>query len=103
LREAQTELVHVSRVTTMGELAASIAHELNQPLTGVVTNAKAGLRWLAGDAPNLDEVGEAMNRIIRDGNEPNGAVFQFALPVREPGETASQFHADSDPNNTAQT
>jgi GAF domain-containing protein len=55
LREAQTELAHVSRVTTMGELAASIAHEVNQPLSGIITNANAGLRWLAGDSPNLAE------------------------------------------------
>ena len=47
LREAQTELAHVSRVTTMGELAASIAHEVNQPLAGILTNANASLRWLA--------------------------------------------------------
>jgi signal transduction histidine kinase len=77
LREAQTELAHVSRVTTMGELAASIAHELNQPLTGMVTNAKAGLRWLAGDAPNLDEVREAIHRIIRDGNRAGEVISRI--------------------------
>src|SRR5882724_11839128 len=55
LREAQTELAHVSRVTTMGELAASIAHEVNQPLVGVVTNASASLRYLGWDSPNLVE------------------------------------------------
>jgi C4-dicarboxylate-specific signal transduction histidine kinase len=55
LREAQAELAHVSRVTTMGELAASIAHEVNQPLSGIVTNANAGQRWLAGDTPNIAE------------------------------------------------
>jgi PAS domain S-box-containing protein len=77
LREAQTELNHVSRVTTMGELAASIAHELNQPLTGMVTNANAGLRWLAGDAPNLAEVREAINRIIRDGNRAGEVISRM--------------------------
>jgi PAS domain S-box-containing protein len=55
LREAQNELAHVSRVTTMGELAASIAHEINQPLAGMLTNANADLRWLAGELPNLNE------------------------------------------------
>ncbi|MBV8353341.1 MAG: response regulator [Verrucomicrobia bacterium] len=74
LREAQTELAHVSRVTTLGELAASIAHELNQPLTGMVTNANAGLHWLAGDAPNLAEVREAIHRIIRDGNRAGEVI-----------------------------
>jgi PAS domain S-box-containing protein len=68
LREAQTELAHVSRVTTMGELAASIAHEVNQPLAGIATNANAGLHWLAGEMPNLEEAREAFRRIIRDGN-----------------------------------
>ena len=68
LREAQTELAHVSRVTTMGELAASIAHEVNQPLAGIVTNANASLRWLVRDSPNLAEACDAIRRIIRDGN-----------------------------------
>src|SRR5215471_8135777 len=58
LHQAQTELAHVSRVTTMGELAASIAHEVNQPLVGVVTNASAGLRYLGWESPNLEEAKE---------------------------------------------
>jgi predicted ATPase/signal transduction histidine kinase len=68
LREAQSELARVTRLTTMGEMAASIAHEVNQPLAGIVTNANASLRWLAGDSPNLAEAREAIRRIIRDGN-----------------------------------
>jgi predicted ATPase/signal transduction histidine kinase len=68
LREAQSELARVTRLTTMGEMAASIAHEVNQPLAGIVTNANASLRWLAGDAPNLAEAREAIRRIIRDGS-----------------------------------
>jgi predicted ATPase/signal transduction histidine kinase len=67
LREAQAELAHFSRLTTMGELAASIVHEINQPLAGIVTNANAGLRWLTGGEPNLAETREAIGRIIRDG------------------------------------
>ena len=56
LREAQTELARVNRVTTMGQLTASIAHEVNQPITAVVTNAEAALRWLcAQHRPNLGE------------------------------------------------
>ncbi len=70
LRKAQAELAHVARVTTMGELAASIAHEVNQPITGVVINANACLRWLAGvkeTSPNLREARETIQRILRDG------------------------------------
>ena len=77
LREAQTELAHVSRVTTMGELAASIAHEVNQPLSGIITNANAGLRWLAGDSPNLAEAREAIRRIIRDGNRAGNVISRM--------------------------
>jgi signal transduction histidine kinase len=68
LREAQSELARVTRLTTMGEMAASIAHEVNQPLAGIVTNANASLRWLAGGSPNLVEAREAIRRIIRDGD-----------------------------------
>ena len=68
LRKAQADLAHVRRVMTMGELAASIAHEINQPLSAIVTNASACLRWLNGDAPNLNEAREAATRIVRDGN-----------------------------------
>jgi PAS domain S-box-containing protein len=77
LREAQTELAHVSRVTTLGELAASIGHEVNQPLAGIVTNATASLRWLAGDSPNLAEAREAIRRIIRDGNRAGEVVSRM--------------------------
>jgi C4-dicarboxylate-specific signal transduction histidine kinase len=68
LRASQAELAHVSRVLTMGELAASIAHEINQPLTAIVTNGSACLRWLSGDDPNLDEARGAAQRIVRDGH-----------------------------------
>ena len=89
LRQTQAELAHVSRVTTMGELAASIAHEVNQPLVGVVTNASASLRLLAGDSPNLVEAREAMRAIIRDGNRAADVVsrmrglFKKARPAKE--------------------
>jgi PAS domain S-box-containing protein len=77
LREAQTELAHVSRVTTMGELAASIAHEVNQPLAGVVTNANASLRWLAGKLPNLSEARDAIRRIVRDANRAGDVISRM--------------------------
>src|SRR6266853_2955122 len=67
LQEARAELERVTRVTTMGELAASIAHEVNQPLAGVVTSANAGLNWLAANPPNLSKTRETLERILRDG------------------------------------
>jgi PAS domain S-box-containing protein len=67
LQEARAELERVTRVTMMGELAASIAHEINQPLAGVVTSANAGLNWLAADPPNLARTRETLERILRDG------------------------------------
>jgi PAS domain S-box-containing protein len=66
LRQAQAELAHVSRVTTMGELTASLAHEVNQPIAASVTNAKTCLRWLSGDTPNLEEARAAAMRIVKD-------------------------------------
>ena len=70
----QAELARVSRVTSMGEMAASIAHEINQPLAAVVTNASAGLRWLNGQPPNLDEVRSALKRIVKDGERGSNVL-----------------------------
>ena len=66
LARARAELEHVTRVTTMGELAASIAHEVNQPLAAISTNANASLRWLAREPAEVDEAREATRRIVRD-------------------------------------
>ncbi len=68
LRKAQTDLANVARVTTLGEVAASIAHEVNQPLTAVVSNAEACRRWLHGSTPNLDEARAAVESIIKSGH-----------------------------------
>ena len=70
----QAELARVSRVTSMGEMAASIAHEINQPLAAVVTNASAGLRWLNGQPPDLDEVRSALKRIVKDGERGSNVL-----------------------------
>lgn len=67
LRQAQTELAHVSRVTTMGQLVASIAHEINQPLGAIVTNGSACVRLLSREAPDLDKSREVIGRMIKDG------------------------------------
>ena len=74
LHEAQVQLAHVTRVTTLGEMTASIAHEINQPLAGVVTNGQAALRWLGQDPPRLDEVRPALERIVRDGNRAGEVI-----------------------------
>jgi PAS domain S-box-containing protein len=85
LQQAQAELLHLTRVTTLGELTASIAHEVNQPLAGVLTNANAGLRWLAGELPNLDETRAAMSRVIRDGNRAREIIGRIrALATKAP-------------------
>jgi PAS domain S-box-containing protein len=68
LRKAQAELAHVTRVTTLGELTASIAHEINQPLAAVVTNAEACLRWLDREIPDLDAARRSVEWVISDGN-----------------------------------
>jgi C4-dicarboxylate-specific signal transduction histidine kinase len=75
LRQVQAELVHVTRVTTLGELAASIAHEVNQPIAATLTNAEAALRFLRFDPPELDEVREALEWIVREVARA-GAVVQ---------------------------
>jgi PAS domain S-box-containing protein len=66
LRQAQAELARVHRVTTMGELLASLAHEVNQPITAAIANANACLRWLARDTPQLEEARAAARRIVQD-------------------------------------
>jgi PAS domain S-box-containing protein len=68
LQQARVELAHVNRVTTLGEMAASISHEVNQPLAAVVNAAGACLRWLDGSTPNLDEARRAAEWIIKEGN-----------------------------------
>jgi C4-dicarboxylate-specific signal transduction histidine kinase len=67
LSKAHTELAHVSRVTALGELAASIAHEMNQPLGAIIADANACLNWMAADRPNLVNMREALRAIVKDG------------------------------------
>ena len=74
LQKSQAELAHVSRLMTLGELTATIAHEVNQPLAAVVTNAEASLRWLALDTPHPDEVRAAVERIVRDSNRASEVI-----------------------------
>jgi PAS domain S-box-containing protein len=72
--DAQMELAHVTRVTTLGELTASIAHEVNQPLTAVVASAEAGLSWLRRGTPDVDAACRSVERVIRDGNRASEVI-----------------------------
>jgi PAS domain S-box-containing protein len=81
-RKAQAELAHVARVTTLGEMAASIAHEVDQPLSGVVINANACLRFLAGASPNLDEVRDGLQAIVRDGRRASDVIARIRALAR---------------------
>jgi C4-dicarboxylate-specific signal transduction histidine kinase len=86
--KAEAELIQETRVMTVGELIVSIAHEINQPLAAIVTNADAGLRWLSGDEPNLQETGYAIRRISRDGRRASAVVSRMlALFKRTPTKT----------------
>ncbi|MGH7871138.1 MAG: ATP-binding protein [Candidatus Binatia bacterium] len=83
LHNAQTELAHVTRVATLGEMSASIAHEVNQPLAAVITNANACLRWLARQSPNLDEARQAVERIVKDGNRASDVIGRVRALVKK--------------------
>jgi C4-dicarboxylate-specific signal transduction histidine kinase len=79
LRQAQADLAHVNRVTTMGELTASLAHEVNQPIAAAVTNANTCLRWLTRDQPDLEEVRAAVTRIVKDGTRAAEIISRIRL------------------------
>lgn len=90
LRNAQVELARFTRVATLGELTASIAHEVNQPLAAVVTNAGACLRWLAREPPSLEEARQAAERILQDGNRASEIIERVrALVKRSPPQMSS--------------
>jgi PAS domain S-box-containing protein len=82
-RELQMELAHASRVATMGQLSASIAHEINQPIAAVIANANAGLRWLGAQKPDLDEVRQALGRIVRDGNRTGEVIGRVRALIKK--------------------
>jgi PAS domain S-box-containing protein len=77
LRQLEADLAHIDRVNILGELAASIAHEVNQPLSGIVSSGGACLRWLAADPPNLAEVREAVRRIIGAGKHAGEVIARI--------------------------
>ena len=82
LLQLEADLAHINRVSTIGELGASIAHEVNQPLAGVVSNASACLRWLAREAPDLEEARQAVHRIVRDGKRAGEVIARIRALTR---------------------
>jgi C4-dicarboxylate-specific signal transduction histidine kinase len=83
LRDAQADLARAARLTTMGELAASIAHEVAQPVAASVANANAGLRWLGAEPPDLEEARQALGRIVRDGGRASDILGGIRALVRK--------------------
>jgi PAS domain S-box-containing protein len=81
-REAQMALAHANRVTTMGQLTASIAHEVNQPIAAAITHAHAALRWLGRDPPDLEEVRQGLDAIIKDGNRASNVIGRIRSLVK---------------------
>jgi signal transduction histidine kinase len=98
LREMEAEVARIGKALTVGELATSIAHEVNQPLAGVVTNAEAGLRWLGGKTPNLKQAKESLALIVRDGNRASAVIRR----IREFLKKGHQDTASLDINETIQ-
>ncbi|HTD54583.1 MAG TPA: two-component regulator propeller domain-containing protein, partial [Silvibacterium sp.] len=88
--ELQTELAHISRVTTLGEMAASLAHEIKQPIAATIASASSGRLWLDRDPPNVNKALAALDRIEKDGNRAANiidrlrALYKKAPPKREP-------------------
>jgi PAS domain S-box-containing protein len=94
LRQELAHLAHLNRVSTMGELTASLAHEVNQPLAAIVTNAQVCLRWLTRDVPNLEEVREAAELIARDGKRASDVISRIRALVRKTGSEKAQLNID---------
>jgi C4-dicarboxylate-specific signal transduction histidine kinase len=83
VREMQMEVAHANRVATMGQLTASIAHEVNQPIAAAVTNAQAALRWLAARPPDLEEVRLALHAIAKDANRAGDVIGRIRDLVKK--------------------
>jgi PAS domain S-box-containing protein len=83
LQQAQADLARLNRVMLLGEMTASIAHEVNQPIAATVTNAHAGLRWLGAQPPDLEETRQALGRIVRDGSRAGEVIDRIRALVRK--------------------
>ncbi|HEU4498351.1 MAG TPA: ATP-binding protein [Sphingomicrobium sp.] len=82
-REVEMELAHANRVATMGQLSASIAHEVNQPLAAAVTHAQAALRWLGARPPDLEEARRAVGRIVKEGDRASDVIGRIRALVKK--------------------
>ena len=91
LRNAQAELARVARLTTMGELVTSIAHDINQPLAAIATNANACLRWLNRETPDLDEARDAITGILRGSNQAGNVIRGLRALARKSGPELERF------------
>jgi len=92
LYQAQMELAHVTRVATLGELTASIAHEVNQPLTAIVTNGDVCLRWLGSAESHVEEIQEALHEIVRDGNRASEVLARIRALVKRTAPVKARLH-----------
>src|ERR1700676_794024 len=79
LREAQSDLARINRVTTMGEFTASLAHEINQPIAAAVTNANTCVRWLTREHPDVEEARASALRIVKDGTRAAEIISRIRL------------------------
>jgi C4-dicarboxylate-specific signal transduction histidine kinase len=90
-RDMQMELAHANRVATMGQLTASIAHEVKQPIGATVSNAQAALRWLAREPPDLEEVREALAHIVQDGKRAGDVVGRIRDLIKKAPPRGDRF------------
>ena len=101
LRQAQADLAHINRVTTMGELTASLAHEIKQPITAAVTNARTCLRWLGRDDPDVSEAREAASRLVTDVTRAAEIIGRISLlfkkgPLQQELVDVNEAHSRND-------
>jgi C4-dicarboxylate-specific signal transduction histidine kinase len=95
LHRSLAELAHVTRVTTLGELSASIAHEVSQPIAAIMTNGDAGMRWLDRDEPQLNEVREALNNMLRDARRAGGIVQRIRTLAKKSAPNRMPFELNA--------
>jgi C4-dicarboxylate-specific signal transduction histidine kinase len=101
LRQTQAELARATQIATVAELSASIAHELNQPLTSVIANAQACKRWLAASPPNLTEARVSVESVVRDARSADETMQSIrALFKRQSGYFSTLFRTGSRPRKT---
>ena len=94
LHATQSELARVTRLTTMGEMTASIAHEVNQPLAAIVANGNAGLRWLANKTPELNEVRATLKRIVADGHRASEVIAGIRAMFKQDSQDKARLDAN---------